>query len=135
VVPQKNATFDRKGSDMTVIGWGVRQFTRTLVRDDCAQLARSLKRIVTSGSAKKQAAIILQNIANDRPLCLFCGCARAEVKCLVESPFNPKVMICDWCATRAVNYARDTPAPTDEKGPAAAAGRPTDAGDADVGTS
>lgn len=92
---------------MTAIGWGVRQFTRVLLRDDCANLARALQKTFTSGRLKQQAAVILQNIATEQSVCQFCGGGPNDVLVLVESPFNPKVMICDCCAARAASYAKD----------------------------
>lgn len=101
---------------MMLIGWGVRRFTRILVRNECAELARSLQNVVTSRRLKIQAATILLNIASETPVCQFCGGGSSEVKWMVESPFNPKVMICDFCAVRAASHLEHARADTDIAG-------------------
>ncbi len=93
---------------MNVIGWGAREVTGPLLRQDCEQLALSLDAPFTARRSKAKAATILRNIVAATPICQFCGGGARDVNCLVESPFNPTVLICDWCAKRAVAHA-DSP--------------------------
>nr|UXE45436.1 hypothetical protein Hi04_10k_c4921_00013 [uncultured bacterium] len=103
--------------NMSVVGWGLRAVTENLLRQDCAGLARSLEAVFSSRKAKSTAAIILRNIATEAPVCQFCGGGPHDVNCLVESPFNPTVLICDWCARRAVSHAERLKRTADEADP------------------
>jgi hypothetical protein len=102
---------------MSVIGWGVREVTRTLLRQDCEQLANALEALFTRRKLKSKAATILRNVATETPVCQFCGGSPGNVNCLVESPFNPTVLICDWCAQRAVAHAESLKRGAGERAP------------------
>jgi ClpX C4-type zinc finger len=90
--------------NINVIGWGKREATRKLLRQDCEQVAAALSSMFTNRRTKAKAAALLLNISVEIPVCQFCGGGERDVNCLVESPFNPTVLICDWCAKRAVAH-------------------------------
>jgi hypothetical protein len=106
--------------NINVIGWGKREATRKLLRQDCEQVAAALSSMFTNRRTKAKAAALLLNISVEIPVCQFCGGGERDVNCLVESPFNPTVLICDTafcgrrCGARRTNR-RPSPHPSSKE--------------------